>query len=315
MTPHELQLMEDFDLFELGMLGPDEAAAMRSALAKSDELCTKFLARDSANLLLGYAMREEHPSGETRDNFLREMRHAQPAQPVAANATAAREPQPRPRLWAWPAWAMGFVAVLFLVATGILLIQNSAYRQTNQVQSAALTKDQQQFAQMQSQVAEAANTSATEDQQLARMRSKVISTQATSTEQKLQLASAKAAGAILGILRAPDTARFVLTAASAKPQPQIKTFFRRSTGQVVLVASNLPPVAPGKAYELWMIPRDSKKPVPAGMFRPDAQGNVSLTMTQTAANHVAKVFAVTVEPATGSPAPTSGIVFSGTQGG
>jgi anti-sigma-K factor RskA len=315
MTPRELQLAEDFDLFELGLLGPEEAAEMRRALADSDELRAKFLARDSANLLLGYSLREDQPSRDARDNFLREMRHSQPAQSqIRTVETSSSQPERR-SLLGWPAWAMAAAAIVFMVATGILLIQNSAYRQTNQAQASVLTTQQQQLAQMQSQVTQAQDTSATEQQQLAQLHSKVVSAQNTSTEDKLKLASAKGAAAILQMLRAADTSHFVLTAAAVKPQPQIRTYFRRSTGQVVLIATNLPPVPPGKAYELWMIPADSKTPVPAGMFSPDAHGNVSVTMTQTAANHPAKLFAVTVEPAAGSPTPTSAIVFSGAQGG
>jgi anti-sigma-K factor RskA len=278
MTEREHQLMEDFDLFEMGVLGDEDAAAMRRALAESDALRAAFLARDASDLLLGYSLREQQPSREARDNFMREIRHSQPAQLQVDKKVQA----PRTRLWTWPAWTFATVAVLLAIATAILLMQNSEYRQTNQLQAAQLASQEQQLAQAQT---------------------------------KAQPASVTDATAILSVLQASDTARFVLTKAAAKPQPQIKTFFRRSTGQVVLIASNLPPVSADKTYELWMICSDIAKPMPAGMFRPDAQGNVALTMTQTAANHPAKLFAVTVEPANGSPAPTSAIVFSGAQGG
>lgn len=284
MTERERQLMEDFDLFEMGVLGADEAAEVRRALIESNELCEAFLARDASNYLLADALRQDQSPRDARDNFLREMRHSQPAQSNKSTdrqlGGPANQTKPGFRWWGWPTWSFASVAVLLAIATAVLLMQNSAYRQTNQTQSAQLSAQEQQLAQMQAQDV-----------------------------------STKHAAAMLATLQASDTTRFVLTRAQATPQPQIKTFFRRSTGQVVLLASNLPPVAPGMTYELWMIPMDSKTPMPAGMFQPDAQGNVSLTMTQTAANHVPKMFAVTVEPAGGSPAPTSAIVFSGAQGG
>jgi anti-sigma-K factor RskA len=280
MTPFQNISDEDLDLFELGVLGAAETAAIRQQLSTSEELQARLAARSADNSLLAFAL---HPdasvgtaSADARDNFLRAMRHEQPAQRVAVSSPVVETPQRKSFL---PVWVLGFVTAALLIITGVLVIQNVSYRQANQAQSSVLQQQEQQLQVMQSQVA-----------------------------------SAKQASLVLSTLQAPDTTRFVLTSASAPPQPQIKTFFRKSTGQVVLIASKLPALPAGKAYELWLIAADGGAPVPAGTFTPDAQGNVTATLTQTAANRDAKVFAVTIEVAAGSPTPTMPIVFAGSQG-
>ena len=280
MTERERQLMEDFDLFEMGVLGTEEAAEMRRALAESGELRAVFLSRNASDLLLGYSLREQQPSREARENFLREVRNSQPVQLQIKN----ERDTPRPGFgWqGWPAWSFATLAVLLAITTAILLMQNAEYKQTNQLQAAQLATQEQQLAQAQTEAQHAASTDA---------------------------------AAILSVLQASDTARFVLTKAAAKPQPQIKTYFRRSTGQVLLVASNLPPAPAGKVYELWLVPSTGGAPLAAGLFRPDSQGNISAQITQTAAGSDAKAFAVTLEPEGGSPVGTPPILFSGAQGG
>ncbi len=76
------------------------------------------------------------------------------------------------------------------------------------------------------------------------------------------------------------------------------------TGRAVLIASNLPNVAEGKAYQLWFIV-GNKPPMPGKTFVPDSKGNAVLKdeMPKDAVD----VFAITVEPAGGSSAPTSPI--------
>ena len=102
--------------------------------------------------------------------------------------------------------------------------------------------------------------------------------------------------------------------ARERGRQQIRTFFRQSTGQIVLIASKLPPLPAGKAYELWFIGTDGKAPVPAGTFSPDAQGNVTAKLSQIQPRGGAKQFAVTIEKASGSPTPTTPILYSGSQG-
>jgi len=83
-------------------------------------------------------------------------------------------------------------------------------------------------------------------------------------------------------------------------------------GALVFVATHMDPVPAGKTYELWLMPADGRNPMPAGMFRPDAQGNASVVMPQLPKGVPAKGFGVTVENEGGSDAPTLPIVLAGT---
>ncbi|HYP09250.1 MAG TPA: anti-sigma factor [Bryobacteraceae bacterium] len=108
-------------------------------------------------------------------------------------------------------------------------------------------------------------------------------------------------GRALDFLRHPET-----RPASVKPganQPR-GTYFVNPQSGVMLIASNLPIPAPGRAYELWVIPK-GQAPRPAGVFRPDATGSAvhlqagAIDLASTAA------FAITEEPEAGSAAPTT----------
>ena len=77
-------------------------------------------------------------------------------------------------------------------------------------------------------------------------------------------------------------------------------------GHAILMASKLPSVSQGKAYQLWFIV-GNKPPVPGKTFVPDSAGNVVLKDELPREAIDANVFAITVEPERGSTAPTSPI--------
>ena len=96
----------------------------------------------------------------------------------------------------------------------------------------------------------------------------------------------------------------------APPQPQGKAFYLRNRGSLVFLANNMPPLPPQKTYELWLIPT-SGAPIPAGVFKPDAQGNASVVNPPLPAGTEAKAFAITVENEAGAATPTMPIVMVG----
>jgi anti-sigma-K factor RskA len=77
-------------------------------------------------------------------------------------------------------------------------------------------------------------------------------------------------------------------------------------GRAILIASKLPNVPQGKAYQLWFIV-GNKPPIPGKTFVPDSGGNAVLNDEMSREAVDANVFAITVEPASGSSAPTSPI--------
>ncbi len=109
---------------------------------------------------------------------------------------------------------------------------------------------------------------------------------------------------------APEAQRITLISAKGPPQPQGKAFYLRSRGSLVFLASNMPPLPPQKAYELWLIPA-SGAPIAAGLFKPDAHGSGSVVNPPLPTGTEAKAFAITVENEAGSASPTSPILMTG----
>ena len=79
-----------------------------------------------------------------------------------------------------------------------------------------------------------------------------------------------------------------------------------NNGRAMLMANKLPGVPEGKAYQLWFIVGNNP-PMPGKTFVPDSagQGVLKDEMPQAALNST--VFAITMEPAGGVPAPTGAI--------
>ena len=116
---------------------------------------------------------------------------------------------------------------------------------------------------------------------------------------------------VLELFTAPAARHILLTTGTPRPAPFARAAYLASKGALVLDASNLAPVAPNKAYELWIIPANGRPPVPAGLFRPDAAGDAHLVLPKIPAGVEAKAFGVTVENASGSATPTLPIILAG----
>jgi hypothetical protein len=108
-----------------------------------------------------------------------------------------------------------------------------------------------------------------------------------------------------------DSQRFTLVSVKTPPQPQGKAFYLRNRGSLIFVASNLAPLPPQKAYELWLIPAIGA-PIPAGVFKPDVHGSATVVNPPLPSGTEAKAFAITVENETGASTPTMPILMMGT---
>jgi hypothetical protein len=100
--------------------------------------------------------------------------------------------------------------------------------------------------------------------------------------------------------------------APVKLDPEGHATYVPGKASLVFVASHLDPLQPAKTYELWLLPADATAaPIPAGLFRPDANGNASVVMPALPPGVAAKGFGVTVENEGGSQKPTAPIVLAG----
>ena len=108
--------------------------------------------------------------------------------------------------------------------------------------------------------------------------------------------------AVVAMLNQPETK--AVTFGVGQPQPPHGRVFVHQRMGVLLLASNLPQPPSGKTWELWLILKDDPAPKPAGLFQSDPQGNALYLMPGPVAASTAAV-AVTLEPDSGSPAPTT----------
>lgn len=143
--------------------------------------------------------------------------------------------------------------------------------------------------------------------QNAGLRREISSMQRDVAGQQLELQHARE---VVSTLTASDAMRVTLVAAKTPPQPQGKAIYVRDRSSLIFLASNMPAVPADKIYELWLIPT-SGAPIPAGLFKPDAHGSATVVNPPLPTRVEAKAFAITVEPAAGSAAPTMPIVLLG----
>jgi anti-sigma-K factor RskA len=110
---------------------------------------------------------------------------------------------------------------------------------------------------------------------------------------------------VLSFLHAAETR--VVSFGPEDPTPRGRVLLNPGRG-VLLIASNLPPAPAGRAYEMWIIPTGSAVPLPAGLFQTTANGQVLHLQQGTVA--LDSTIAVTLEPESGSPQPTTTPLFA-----
>lgn len=109
----------------------------------------------------------------------------------------------------------------------------------------------------------------------------------------------------LTFLNQPETRQ--VNFGQGQPAPPRGNFFLNPRLGVLLIASNLPALPAGKMYEMWVIPKGGM-PRPAGLFQSGPQGTAMHILPGAVEPNV--TLAVTVEPESGSPAPTSNVLFT-----
>jgi hypothetical protein len=102
--------------------------------------------------------------------------------------------------------------------------------------------------------------------------------------------------------------------ATLAPQPSHRgagqVVVEPSSGAAALVLTGVPAAAPGTTYELWTI-RGDRPPEPAGLIEVGPDGTVARRLDAIANPREVTAFAVSIEPAGGSPSPTGPIVLVG----
>ena len=141
-----------------------------------------------------------------------------------------------------------------------------------------------------------------------RLKSSVEQWAALSEQQRKELDRERR---IAETVMAPDAMHVSVLPVGLKiPPPEGKVIYSRQNNGLIFVASNLHSLPGQKAYELWIIPTQGA-PIPAGVFKPDAQGGAMVINPPIPVGVEAKAFAITIEPEQGSTTPTMPIVMMG----
>ncbi len=125
---------------------------------------------------------------------------------------------------------------------------------------------------------------------------------------KVARADTDRANEVRAILTASDVRRIDLAGQKSAPGAAGRAFWSRSRQRLVVTADNLPSLATGRTYQLWVIP-PGKNPVSMGVLDVEPGGRV-VTVASTDVAAVATV-AVSEEPAGGVPQPTGPLVLAG----
>jgi anti-sigma-K factor RskA len=107
----------------------------------------------------------------------------------------------------------------------------------------------------------------------------------------------------IDLMTAPGAEVAALAGTDMATRAHGKFVYDRGTGRAMLMAYDLPPAPDGKAYQLWFI-AEGKPPMPGRVFNTDSAGRAEMREQLPAEARAARVFAVTLEPSGGVPAPT-----------
>lgn len=108
------------------------------------------------------------------------------------------------------------------------------------------------------------------------------------------------------IITAGDATRYELLAtdALATPSASVNFYFSNIEGAGVIRASGLPDLSDDLTYQAWLV--GDGDPIPSGLFQA-ADGDATLIIDE--GFEGAQLIAITIEPAGGSPAPTTDVLL------
>ena len=145
--------------------------------------------------------------------------------------------------------------------------------------------------------------------QLAETRTLVVQRDSALAETRRVLAVRETTLATL--LEAEREVLVVKLASTGDAAPGVQFFWNVKARRGVLRAYGLAPAPAGKGYQVWLI--ENGKPVPMPVFNTDATGRAIVAGIEMPADQrAAQAIAITLEPASGSPAPTSQPFLVGT---
>ncbi len=106
--------------------------------------------------------------------------------------------------------------------------------------------------------------------------------------------------------------RQVALATKAPAFPGVRAYWNPQLG-IVLTGAKVPAPGENRTLQLWLVPKGpGAKPISAGVFHPDAEGSLTLLVTNPPADITATAaLAISDEPEGGSPQPTTTPIWVG----
>lgn len=271
---HSLPSQETTDLlvaYALDALEPEELERVGRVLDEQPDLSTLLSDLRATSGMLAYGLPLSEPPAELRTRVL----------DYAVGRTS--RPQRKRLRVGTPrqAWARGWLGALGGLVAVALVALLVAFGQLGGVQS--------ELARVQQQLLEARQQLQTAQQELAAADQQLVAAQAEND----RLAQTVAESSALAELSGNGGRATVLQSAAGQ----------------LLLAAQLPPLEPGRVYQLWLI-AGQNAPVSAGVFTVSNEGYGVIALGPGAATAGATL-AVTNEPAPGSPGPTSDVLLVG----
>jgi len=114
---------------------------------------------------------------------------------------------------------------------------------------------------------------------------------------------------VLTLLNSDAATKIQLMGSPTAPDARATLMFDKKTGRAVLMTEGLPMPAADKAYEVWFIPK-GRSPMPGKVFTVDSSGHAMIMDQLPSEAMKDAVIAITVEPKSGSTAPTGAIYLA-----
>lgn len=274
-------LQDQAALHALGFLSEPEAKAFARQMEANPELTQLVGSLRATTAALAWAAPQVSPTERLKTDLLARM--AEPLRPRFGGFGAV------------PAWVPWAAAALFLVASSLLLAERGRLRREVSGLHGDVGGLQQQVDGLRGELAQRQAAYARTQGELVterdRLRGEVARLQASDALAKVQLRALQA------------------TAGQQKLKAVAVVAWDPASQRGVFEVQKLPSPAPGKDYQLWAIAPGQPAPVSAGVFRVDASGRAQVRFHPTVQGLQQANFAVSLEPAGGSPKPAGPILL------
>ena len=344
------QVLELLPAYALGALEPEEMLAVDGYLNKNRTLLDRLHQAELVAAQMAHAV-PDVPLPATAKNRLMARVRADLATQNVAEMEASMTPQPAEPTWSGPqkrvtppARSAGWLADLrrvfspingWAVATGcalVALVVVSLYMSQVQAQlrqvNAQLDTVQGEIDQLQVTNTQLQETNESLQRQLQTNQNQLqqagaeldalqaqtaelqaVNTQLQQTNETIQQ-QAQADQELLALIAKADPERVVQLPGTEEAPDASGTFYVSDNNQGLLVLRGLEPLPTDQTYQLWLIPADGP-PESAGLLAVQANAPTWLTLPLPANAPDFAAVGVSVEPAGGSPAPTT-VVLLGT---